>query len=231
MLFALFLVSISNARVKVYRGDSFRVPRTCKHLAILGSTPHPTQFIANQTGTIDSLKKIKLSDFMDVEYLRDSYKNALFLCMHNQVDHLLIAYLPAHFVELRADYDTHIYVQAIRNFLKSITPQIKALIREVAQEIGCITPVTLVTPNKKGILRVPSFFESKEQKVQHYIRSFPHLKGIRGDTVMRLSIINNQGAEQQNEKIIRYLSYEYLFEGSLNFTTLELDKKTVHKYL
>ncbi len=224
----LLISSLVNAHVTIYRGTSFRVPRACKNLAILGSTPHPTQFLA-QGGTVNDLKKIKLEDFLDVPYLRNSFKNTLQLCMKNKVDHLLIVYLPAHFVAQRAAYTLPVYKQAIEHFLKRIGPQIKNIICKVAGEMGCKIPVTLIMPPRNLLKKVPCSFASSEHRVQHYIRSFPRLKGFTSSS-LNISIINNRGSEQ-NEAIMKYLTYEYLLQIPLHFTVLELENDRFHKYI
>lgn len=231
IFYVLFIgMSLSlNAQVAMYRGTSFCVPHRCKHLAILGSTPHPTQFLA-QSGTMDDLRKIRLADFLDIEYLHDSFKNTLKLCMHNNIDHLLIAYLPGHFVAQRAAYALPVYERSMNSFLERIGPQIAAMIRTVAHEIGCEIPVTLVLPPRKVLKTVPIAFSSNEHRIQHYIRSFPRLKGL---TVrpFQISIINNCGSDEQNEGIMRYLSYEYVLQTPLNFSVLELKKEKFHNYI
>lgn len=223
----LLISSLLNAQVIMYRGTSFRVPRTCKHLAILGSTPHPTQFLA-KGGTVHDLKKINLEDFLDIGYLRDSFKNTLQLCMQNNIDHLVIAYLPAHFVAQRAVYPLSMYEQVIDHFLKRIGPQIKNIISMVLDEMECTMPVTLIMPPRKLLKTVPVAFDSNEHRIQHYIRTFPRLKELQQP--LHISIINNRGSEQ-NEAIMRYLSYEYVLQVPLQFTVLELEKDKFHKYV
>lgn len=219
--------TLLHAQVTMYRGTSFRVPPHCKQVAILGSTPHPTQFLA-EGGTIQDLKKINLEDFLDVEYLYDSFKNTLELCMYNNIDHLVIAYLPAHFVAQRAAYPLPVYEQAMDHFLRRIGPQIKNVILKVQAVMDCKIPVTLIMPPRKVLKTVPSTFDSNEHRIQHYIRTFPRLKGLKEP--LQVAIINNRGSGQ-NDAIMRYLSYEYVLQVPLHFTVLELEKDKFHKYI
>jgi len=225
---ALLVPLVLHADVTMYRGRSFRLPRTCKHLAILGSTPHPTQYLT-QGGAIKDLKNITLADFLDVEYLRDSLRSTLQLCMKNNVDHLLIAYLPAHFVAQRTVYRLSVYERCIRAFVKRIGSQVADLIRSVAREMGSEISVTLVLPTRKALRTVPFAFDSDEHRIQHYIRTFPRLKGI-ADKPFKLSIINNRNSDQ-NDAIMKYLSYEYVLQQPLHCTVLELDKEKFHRYI
>jgi len=194
----------------------------------LGSTPHPTQFLA-QGGTINDLRRIRLADFLDVEYLCGSLRNTLQLCMKNNVDHLLIAYLPAHFVAQRAAYRLSVYERCINVFLKRIGSQIAAMISAIADEMGSEIPVTLVLPTRKMLRTVPLAFDSDEHRIQHYIRTFPQLKGI-ADKPFQLSVINNRNSDQ-NDAIMKYLSYEYVLQMPLHCTVLELDKDKFHRYI
>ncbi len=216
------------ATVKLYRGTAFRVPRTCKKLAILGSTPHPTQFLANG-GNIHDLKKINLQDFLDMEYLCTSWRNTLQLCMHNNIDHLLVTYLPGHFVAQRQAYPLPIYEREMYSFLRRIAAHIVDVIRATAHELGCIIPITLIVPPRSMLKAVPEAFDSDEHRIQHYIRSLPRLKGI-AHKPLHIAIINNRGSDQ-NEAIMRYLSYEYILQAPLRFSVLELEKEKFHVYI
>ncbi len=219
------------ATVTIYRGNTFRVPRSCKHLALLGSTPHPTAFLSKQNYSINSLRKLPLSRFLDVDYLKESFKQALTQCTEAHIDHLLITYLPAHFYEMRAHLPAYEYERGIRYFLRSIKPQIASLITEVADELKCSFPITVVLPTKKSIQEVPSSFTSSEQRVQHYIRSFPTLSNLSKTKSLNLSIINNKGSQEQTAYIEKYLSYEYVLTAHFNFQLLELNHTKFHRYL
>src|ERR1700689_2328388 len=61
--------------VTVISGGTYQVPSSCKHLALLGSTPHPTQYLHDHDMDYNRLWRLQLEDFIDVEQLQESFKN------------------------------------------------------------------------------------------------------------------------------------------------------------
>jgi hypothetical protein len=226
----IVLVSCSlNAQVTMHTTSAFHVPSTCRNIAILGSTPHPTRFLSKNK-ILEDLSKIDLNDFLDLEYLRDSFEDTLDLCMNHGVDHLLIAYLPGHFVEQRASCSLARFEKSMNAFVKRVGHQVSKVFSAVAKKKKCTIPITLILPPRETLKTVPVAFNSDDHRIQHYIRSFPQLKGLSPTGDYTISIVNNRDSNQ-NAGIMSYLSYEYVLKAPLNFSVLELKKEKFHKYI
>jgi hypothetical protein len=206
----------THSNMTVMRADKFSIPACVKYLE---KKDYPLNY----------LKDLKLGDFVDARDLRDSFRQVLLSCKKNNVDHLLIAYLPIYFVELRKLLKND-FTTGCTLFLKSLGPQIQKLLTEVAHELQSTLPVTLIMPPAHALARVPIVTLSSEDRVRYLIKQFPLLDGIDYSNLETLTIINNQGSEQ-NTGLIDYLRYEYLYNKPLTYRIVETDKKHFHKYL
>ena len=211
--------------VTVSQGAVFSVPKGVNRLALLGCTPHPTNYL-EKVATPRKMADLTLADLIDLHDLEDSFRQILHLCVTHKVDHLLIAYLPIYFVKMRQLTGPQ-FLEASNTFLTTIAPQVKAFIETIARKEGITVPITLVVPPRTVLEKVPCTIGSGESRVRYLIKQFPHL--VLNDTKPIL-IINNKGSDQ-NEGIIRYLQYEYLFDNPLTYEVCETDKKRFHKYL
>ncbi len=211
--------------VFVHTATSFNVPVQCSKLGLLGCTPHPANYLKAGGTKLD----LKLSDFIDIEDLKDSFTQALKLCEQHHIDHLLIAYLPIYFVETRSILKER-FVPECQRFFQSIGPQIKGLIASLKKELNIAIPVTLIIPSAHVLERVPTRVLDDDDRIRYSIKQFPILKGINESSLNTIIIINNQDSDQ-NEQIISYLKYEYLFEKKLWYLSVETKKKRFHKYL
>ena len=213
--------------IALYKGCSFKVPATCKHLALLGCTPHPTHYI-KQGGKVD-LCYLKLADFLDVTQLRDSFSQVPILCKNNKIDHLLIAYLPIYFVELQALLKNN-FVSSCNIFLAVTASQVVSLLRELKNKLYPELSISLVLPNDEALRQVPSQKVSVEDRIRYSIKQFPRLRNIKESVLEVITIINNKNSGQ-DDGIINYMKYEYLFEKTLLYKILETSKTKFHTYI
>src|SRR5271154_6740858 len=88
-------------RVDAYVGDYFFIPDNCKHIALIGCTPNPTDYLKEHRNTPGILQTVALHDFLDMEYVRDSFDRTFLRCIEHGVEHLVIAYLPIYYVQMR----------------------------------------------------------------------------------------------------------------------------------
>ena len=211
--------------VSVSTGTSFVIPKGCKRLALLGCTPHPTVYLSQKNPK--ALNTLELKDILDLDDLKDSFTQVLRICENNQIDHLLIAYLPIYFVKMRQLLKER-FVPEAEAFLKAIAPQIATFIQELKKELDIQLPVSLLIPPKAALEKVPIELVSPEERVRYSIKQFPKLIGI--DRLDSLVIINNKGSSQ-NDGILRYLRYEYLFEPPISYEVYGTQKERFHKYL
>ncbi len=174
---------------------------------------------------------LTLEDLIDINDLEDSFKQVLHLCIKNKVDHLLIAYLPIYFVKMKMLTGKK-FIEQSHEFMTIIAPQVARFIENIAQKEQITIPITIVVPPKEALEKVPSSIISKEDRVRYLIKQFPKLTLTDTQTIL---IINNKGSSNkgssQNDGIIRYLKYEYLFDKPLTYEVCETDKKRFHKYL
>lgn len=212
--------------VSVITGTTFVVPHGCKRLALLGSTPHPTVYLSQKKPK--NMVHLLLTDLFDLDYLKDSFSQVLKICADNNVDHLLIAYLPIYFMKMRQLLKER-FAKECYVFLQTIAPQVADFIRDLKKELGITVPVTIVVPPRKALERIPHKIDSSDEYARYLIKQFPHLEGI--DRLKSILIINNKSSSKQDEGIINYLRYEYLFEPPVLYTTSETTKKSFHMYI
>lgn len=224
--FIIYRGILRDASVTRSTGTTFAVPQGCKRLALLGCTPHPTEYLSHKKDP-KTMANLTLKDFLDRDDLKDSFTQVLKICEDNKVDHLLIAYLPIYFVSMRKLLQER-FVDECEIFLHTIAPQIADVIKTLKKELGISVPVTLVIPSREALEKTPRAIGSSEDRVRYSIKQFPHLDGI--DHLEDILIINNKGSSQ-NDGIIRYLRYEYLLEPPVSYTTRETSKKRFHAYI
>lgn len=221
--------TIAHSAVTHKTSNSFKVPHSTKRLGLLGCTPHPAQYIKTHGYNRKKMRTIQLADFLDVDYLRDSFDQVLLLCKQHNIDHLLIAYLPVYFIDMH-ELVHHQFVTASSRFLRTIVPQMEQLIKEEVHKLDCNSSITIVVPPRSSLKRVPQHRIPLDERIRYLIKQFPHLNGISSSDLDTLVIINNQGEDDQNENIIRYLKYEYLFEKPLKYETININKPKFHQY-
>lgn len=209
--------------------NAFTVSHHTKRLGLLGCTPHPTQYIKTHGYSPKKMRAIKLDEFLDIDYLRDSFDQVLLLCKQHTIDHLVIAYLPVYFVDMH-QLVHHNFVSGVQSFFKSIAPQMKNLIKEEADKLNCTTNITIVMPSLSALQKAPSTHISIDDRIRYLIKQFPQLKHLSCSELDTIVIINNQGEDDQNDNIIRYLKYEYLFEKPITYETISTNKSKFHKY-
>ncbi len=215
-------------RVNVYTGTTFFIPAQVRNLALLGCTPQPSIYLQNKDNR-RFLSSIKLNKLLDIDYLKDSFEQTITLCKHNSVDHLLIAYLPIYFSDIKQS-NPETFIDDCTTFLENIAPQIKTLIEEIMKTMDYSIPVTIILPTRKELEKVPSGRMTNKQRIQFLIKQFPQLINLNTSDLRIITIINNKNSDQ-NEEIINYFEYEYLFNKPIEYSILSTDKEKFHKYL
>lgn len=218
---------ISSQRVCVYTGDSFFIPHETKNLALLGCTPHPSAYLARYDNNSKLLSTITLNDFLDKDYLCDSFKRTFTLCKEHHIDHLLIAYLPIYYLAMYKQLGTQ-FVKNCRTFLDQILKEIPLLIEQIIREVDFKGKVTLIAPPDYQLSRVPSTLENLEERFRYLIKQFPTLKNLSESALEKITIINNK-ASQEDDALIDYLKYEYLYEKRVIFEKLNIEKERFHE--
>lgn len=228
---AFYLLRVNNQlqqQVVVSQTGVFYVPKSCKHLGILGSTPHPTLYVKKQKQL--DLQAIKLQDFLDITALKDSFTKTVQLCEKQGIDHLLIAYLPVYYAKLKNEFGERAS-SMVSIFLRSISPQIRELIQDVLISMDSALPVTLMLPTYNELKRIPDEVVSEEQYAQFLIKQFPALDWSDSD-LQYITIINTKLDEgEQNNAIERYLQYEYLYNKPVQFMQAAIEKPRFHTYI
>ncbi len=125
----------------------------------------------------------------------------------------------------------HRFISGSRLFLKKIVPQMQQLIKEEARKLNCTTSITIVAPPRSALKKVPSSRILIDDRIRYLIRQFPHLNGISDSELDTIVIINNHGEDDQNDNIIRYFKYEYLFEKPIKYEAINTNKPKFHQYL
>lgn len=137
-------------QITAYIGDQFVIPHDCKHIALLGCTPHPTQYLMDHDNNKELIRNIHIEDFLDIEYVTDSFVRTFEICKNEQIDHLIIAYLPIYFVRMRPILGDQ-FVPYSRMFLNNIVPEIKKLIEHAAHRTGYIAKTILISPTDQEL--------------------------------------------------------------------------------
>jgi len=228
---AFYLLHVNNQpqqQVTVSQTGLFYVPKNCKHLGLLGSTPHPTLYVKKQKQF--NLHEIKLPDFLDTAALKDSFAKTVQLCEKQGIDHLLIAYLSVYYANLKKEFGERVS-SMMSIFLRSIAPQIRELIQDVLISMHSTLPVTLMLPTYNELERIPDEVVSEEQYAQFLIKQFPALEWSHSD-LQYITIINTKLDEgEQTNAIEQYLQYEYLYSRPVIFKQAAIDKKRFHMYI
>ena len=223
----LFIFGNYTADINIYcyTGDSFYIPQKCTNIALLGCTPHPMAYLRKHDDA--DLKNLTLNDFLDRDYLIDSFIKTFLICNERHIDHLIIAYLPIHFVEIRQLLGNQ-FISQCPIFLNNIAQEVKQIIEKVKKDVGFENEVTLIIPPMHQLARIPNKIDSFEERVRYLIKQFPLLKNISQSSLTTITVINNKSSDE-DDKLIDYLKYEYLFEKSLVFEKCAIGKERFHK--
>lgn len=220
----------SDTDVVVLREGRFVVPGNCKRIALIGATPNPTLFLQNNRSAATHLGCIRIDDFIDVSYLKDSFEQLLKLCVDLRVDHLVFAYLPVYYSKIQEEYGDKT-PKMIEAFLTSLVPQMRNAIIDVVRKCGINVSVTIMPPVTDEINRIPAKVHSPRHYAQYLTKEFPRLD-FSNSQLETVVIINTNQIKNatETEDIVSYLQYEYLFERALTYEQAFIDKPSVHKY-
>lgn len=213
--------------VSLISSNKFRISNNIKRLAIMGCTPHPSSYLEKNIDKKISLKNLKLKDFLDIQDLEDSLEQLIKCCMDNQADHLLIAHLPIHYVKLKEMLGNN-FIKEMTYFLNSIGPEMKEIVTKVKNKLKYEKNITIILPAKESLAKIPNHELSYEDRILYLIKQFPRFLGI--NYLDKIIIINNKGS-RQNDGLINYLKYEYLFEKPIKYEIASLNKERFYKYL
>jgi len=107
----------------------------------------------------------------------------------------------------------------------------KKLITQVQHETGSTIPVTLITPALYMLKKIPSNIDNFNHYARYLIKQFPVLDRNKSE-LETITIINTQTTDTaQNDKIIDYLSYEYLYERPIKYQSYNISKDHFHRYI
>jgi hypothetical protein len=209
----------------VYTGDYFYIP-DCNNLGLLGCTPHPTEYLKNNNNNAELLKTITIEAFLDIDYLRDSFDRTFALCKDHSIDHLLIAYLPIYFYEMRQLLGDD-FLSGCTVFLQRMSQQMPAIIKESSDRMEYQGKITLIIPPLHQLARIASI-PSTHDRIPYLIKQFPKLLNRSAPSLQTITIINNTESSE-DDQLIRYLNYEYLFEKPLGYAKCAIGKPRFHK--
>lgn len=168
-----------------------------------------------------------MDDFLDREYVRDSFVRTFNVCKQQGVDHLIIAYLPIYFVRMRPVLGDQ-FVASCRMFFSNIMPDMTKLIEEAAWQVGYTGHATLIIPPDYQMARVPHEIADKDERIRYLIKQFPRLRNMKESVLKTITIINNEQSSE-DDRLIAYLKYEYLYERPIIYRNCSTGKKQFHK--
>jgi len=213
--------------ITIMQSNIFDIPSNTKRLGIIGSTPHPTVFL-NKRG-YPYLPK-NLSEFIEVESLRDSFEKTIVLGKQQGIDHLLIAYLPIYYSKIKKQLKdkTPLY---INQFLKIIIPEIKEILENCLVKHSIPFQVTLILPTIERLQEIPEKLNSEEQYIQYLIKQFPYLNRLDNELETIVIMNTSSGHNEQDARIVRYFEYEYLLDTPVQYMLATIDKPKFHTYI
>ncbi len=213
-------------RVNAYVGDYFFIPDNCKHIALLGCTPNPADYFKEHFNCTGILQTIALHDFLDMKYVKDSFDRTFLRCIEQGVEHLVIAYLPIYYVQMRPLLGDS-FVQDLSIFLAHIIMEITPIIKQSADYVQYNGGITLIIPPQYQLSRVPDALVSGDERIRYLVKQFPKLKNISHSSLETITIINNQGSAE-DEMLVNYFKYEYVYEKSMTFRQCDTGKERFH---
>ncbi|MBA3953786.1 hypothetical protein H0X48_00495 [Candidatus Dependentiae bacterium] len=202
-----------------------------RRLGIIGCTPHPTYYLKKNGYILSSFNKLALNDFLDREYLADSYRELFVLCKKHCIDELLIAYLPIYFADLGLTFKDNTSM-VVERFFKIIMPELRVIIEQSLQLSGYTGKVSLVLPTSDKFAQLPlRQTVDISMRIRYLVKHMPRIRF--SPNLQEIVIINNKQSTETNEnaELINLLLYEYVLERPLNYTTLSLSKTIFHSYV
>lgn len=214
--------------VTCYTGNHIYLKRDDKHVAFLGCTPHPTKYLKGLPNDHKAiLNEITLSNIIDIDDLLDSFCKTLFICKNNNVDHLIIAYLPIYFMELKQLLGKN-FIQGIQEFFKNIVPSIILVISQAKSHSRYTGNITLILPPVDQLKLIPLHFKYPATRTAYLAKQFPRIKNIDAYPIETITIINNEN-DAESQELINYFSYTYLLKKPITYQVHAIGKKRFHK--
>ncbi|MFA6066334.1 MAG: hypothetical protein WC707_04115 [Candidatus Babeliaceae bacterium] len=213
-------------RVLVYTGDQVILTHHAQHVALLGCTPHPTAYLKRNNNNGELLRTLKLEDFLDIEYLKNSFERTFSCCKEQKIDHLIIAYLPVYYVDMRELLGKD-FVQYCRVFLNRMAQEMPDIIEKTARASAFTGTTTLVIPPDYQLERVPHYLNGMPERIKYLIKQFPRITNKA--KLETITVINNTQS-QEDDMLIDYLQYEYLYEKPITYKKCVTGKDRFHKY-
>jgi hypothetical protein len=170
-----------------------------------GSTAHPTRYLLKNGYNAGLFHSLPFNELMDVEKLKDSFIHLFSQASDYNIDTLIIAYLPIHFMSLKEQFPQE-YTTIIKEFFEVYIPSIENIIKET-QELYFKGRVIWYIPALEVFNTIPTHL-TKQEYIQHLIYEFPLLKYTDSPETTHIFIFNNTGSDQ-NEMLIDTLKKVY----------------------
>lgn len=232
-----YFIGNKNHKVLLPTNNFVDIPPTTSRLGLLGCTPHPTVYLknfANATQRMLAIEKIDISDFLDIDYLKDSFTKTFLICKDQQIDHLVMAYLPIYFVDMQILLEND-FLKASQIFLAGMKSQITPLIDSAAKTAGFTGSFQLVLPTAEQIQETPKYISSQDQRTAFLVRHFPYFDNLKNSQVKTLVIINNSPPSEidnnEDNDLITLFRFIYLTQKELTFEQYGTGKTRFHKTL
>lgn len=224
----LHKADLNTGRVSVHVADHCVIPRGVTHVGLLGCTPHPTNYLKNNPEGINGLADITIGDLLDVPYVYDSFVRTFTACKQHTIEHLIIAYLPVYYVGMRALCKDR-FVSSIKTFLTAIIEDMRSLITKAAHVTNYQGSIVLLLPPSYQLDRVPMEITSLDERCRYLVKQFPKIQNIAESSLAKIIIINNRESPE-DDALINYFKYQYLFKKAISFDTVHINKERFHKY-
>ena len=216
------------SRIEVYTGESITLSNKDRKIGFLGCTPHPTRYLQSQQHPLRALQDVTLATIIDTDDVQDSFNKTIELCVQHDIDHLFIAYLPIYCIDMRPILQ-HQFVEGCMLFFERIHAEILPFIHNAITAYGYDGNVTLILPSRTTIQHVPVSIGSIDDRIRYLIKEFPRITNLNQSQVTTIAIINNKES-QEDDQLISYLKYEYLYERPVTYEKYTTNKERFHSY-
>jgi hypothetical protein len=215
-------------KIEVLKADSFSISSSCRRIALLGATPNPTFYLKSKDDWFTAISRIILKDFLNEEFLLDSYCRVLNICNEQFVGTVILAFLPSYYADIRYKLKEH-FIEGIETFFERIIPQIYSLLEKAIEKTEFKGNIVLALPTEKQLNLMCRSLTDEDENICFFVKQYPHLEDIHKSQLEEIIIITNSGLEAQSKKVVEYLKYEYLFEKDLKYSTYYTGKRRFHE--
>ncbi len=114
-------------------------------------------------------------------------------------------------------------------FFERIPTEIPPFIHNAIATYGYDGNVTLILSSRTAIQHVPSSVGSVHDRIRYLIKEFPRITNLNQSQVETIAIINNK-ASQEDDQLISYLKYEYVYQRPVMYEKYTTNKERFHSY-